>query len=307
MLHGECVGHFFEGVADAVGLFVGEVLVDGDAEDDGSEFLGDLWGVAVLGDFFEYWLLGEGLGVVDGGWDAFLIQRFAELVAGAGEGVEVHAAGVEVPGGVGASGWDRAEDARDVVDAACVDVGDGAAAVGFGSEGFEFAQADGSGDVVHAVVESDGFVEVLAGLAVGAEEAHVGGELFVIHSHHAALAGPEVFGCVEGVGACVAVGADALAVVLGKVCLGAVVDDFEVVLLGDCFDRVDVYGDAIQVSNGDGFGVWGDESFDVRGVGLVGVFEDIAELDLGACGDEHGDGGDEGPRGGDDLVASFEE
>ena len=72
-------------------------------------------------------------------------------------------------------------------------------------------------------------------------------------------------------------------------------------------DGVDVYGDAVEVGDGDGFGVWGDESFDVGGVCLVGVFEDIAEDDFGLGGDEHGDGGDEGPCGGDDFVAWLEE
>lgn len=108
----------------------------------------------------------------------------------------------------------------DVVDAVGVDVGDCPAAVGLGTKSFEFTEADGSGDVVHAVVEADGFVEVLAGLAVGAEEAHFGGEFFVIDGDHAAFAGAEVFGGVEGVGARVAVGADAFAVVFGEVCLG---------------------------------------------------------------------------------------
>jgi len=74
--------------------------VDGDAEDDGCEFFGDFWGVAVFGDFGEDGLVGEGFGVVDGGGDAFFVEGGAELVAGAGEGFEVYSAGVEVPGGV---------------------------------------------------------------------------------------------------------------------------------------------------------------------------------------------------------------
>lgn len=61
--------------------------MDGDAEYAGREFFGDLWGVAVLGDVGEHGLLGQRLGVVDGGWDAFFVECFAELVAGAGEGV----------------------------------------------------------------------------------------------------------------------------------------------------------------------------------------------------------------------------
>ena len=83
-----------------MGLVVGEVLVDGDAEDAGGEFFGDLGGVAVFGDVGEHGLFGEGLWIVDGGGDAFFVEGLAELVAGAGEGVEVCAAGVEVPGGV---------------------------------------------------------------------------------------------------------------------------------------------------------------------------------------------------------------
>ena len=89
--------------------------------------------------------------------------------------------------------------------------------------------------------------------------------------------------------------------------LGAVVDDFEVVLVGDCLDRVDVYGDAVEVGDGDRFGVWGDLLFDVGWVGLVRVFDAVAEDDICTSGDEHGDGGDVGPCWGDDFVASLEE
>lgn len=103
---------------------------------------------------------------MDGCWDAFFIEGGAELVSCAVEGVEVDAAGVEVPGGVGAGCWDGAVYAVDVVDAWMVEVGDFAAAVGFGAEGFEFAQADRSGDVVHSVVEADGGVEVFVCFAV---------------------------------------------------------------------------------------------------------------------------------------------
>ena len=195
----------------------------------------------------------------------------------------------------------------DVVDAAVVDVGDFAAAVGFGAEGFELAQADGAGDVVHSVVEADGGVEVLVGFAVGAEGADGGCEFFVVDGDHSPFTCSQVLGCVEGVGACVAERADAFVVVLGEVRLGAVVDDFEVVLFCDCLDRVDVYGDAVEVGDGDRFGVWGDLLFDVGWVGLVGVFEAVAEDDLGAGGDEHGNGRDVGPCGGDDFVSSFEE
>lgn len=131
--------------------------------------------------------------------------------------------------------------------------------------------------------------------------------MFVVGGEHAAFAGAEVFGGVEGVGACVAVGTDAFVVVFGEVCLGAVVDDFEVVLGGECLDGVDVNGDAVEVGDSNGFGLRGDLLFDVCGVGLVGIFEAVAEDDLGAGGDEHGDGGDIGPCGGDDFVTAFDE
>ncbi len=110
-------------------------------------------------------------------------------------------------------------DAGDGVDAGCVDVGDGSAAVGVGFEGLEFGEADGSGDVVHSVVEADGFVEVLAGFAVGAEVADGFGELFVVDGEHAAFSCAEVFCGVEGVGAGVAEGSDAFVVVFCQVCL----------------------------------------------------------------------------------------
>jgi len=41
------------------------------------------------------------------------------------------------------------------------------------------------------------------------------------------------------------------------------------VFRGECFDRVDVYGDAVEVGDCDGFGVWCDKAFDVGGVCLV--------------------------------------
>lgn len=84
--------------------------------------------------------------------------------------------------------------------------------------------ADGAGDVVHAVVEADAFVEVLVGLAVGAEEGEIAGEGAVVGGDQAALAGAEVLGGVEGVGDDVAVDAEALAVVAGEVGLGGVVE-----------------------------------------------------------------------------------
>lgn len=240
-------------------------------------------------------------------WDAFFVEGGAELVACAGEGVEVDAAGVEVPSGVGVFGGDWAVDAVDCVDAVVVEFGDFATAVGFLSECFELAQTDCAGDVVHAVVETDGGVEVLVGFAVGAEGADGVGEFLVIGGEYAAFTGAEVFGGVEGVGACVAVRADALVFVFGEVCLGGVVDDFEVVLFSECLDRVDVNGDAVEVGDCDRFGVWGDFLFDVSRVGLVGIFEAVAEDDLRASSDEHGDGGDVGPCWSDDFVSAFEQ
>lgn len=79
--------------------------------------------------------------------------------------------------------------ALDVVDAVVVEVCDGASAVGFLSEGFEFAETDCSGDVVHAVVETDACVEVLIGFAVGAEVSDFGREFFVVGGEHAAFTG----------------------------------------------------------------------------------------------------------------------
>ena len=98
-------------------LVVGEILVDGDAEDGAGEFDGDRGGCFLVCEVAERGLLGQGFGVVDGGGDAFLIECFAELVSCAVEGIEVDPAGVEVPRGVGALGGDGAVDALDGVDA----------------------------------------------------------------------------------------------------------------------------------------------------------------------------------------------
>ncbi len=96
-LLGERVGDFGDGVADAVGLVVGEVLVDGDAEDGAREFDGDWDSGLLVCEVAERGLLRQRLGVVDGGGDAFFVEGGAELVAGAGEGVQIYAASVEVP------------------------------------------------------------------------------------------------------------------------------------------------------------------------------------------------------------------
>ena len=93
----EGVGDFFDCVADAVGLVVGEVLVDGDAEDGAREFDGDWDSGLLVCEVVERGLLRQRLGVVDGCWDAFFVQCSTELVAGAGECIEIDAAGVEVP------------------------------------------------------------------------------------------------------------------------------------------------------------------------------------------------------------------
>ena len=94
------MGDFGEGFADAVGLVVGEFLVDGDAEYCRSEFLADWERACVFRDVCESGLLGQRFWVVDRGWDAFFVEGGAELVAGAGECIQIYSAGVEVPSGV---------------------------------------------------------------------------------------------------------------------------------------------------------------------------------------------------------------
>mgnify|MGYP003122762186 CR=1 FL=1 len=93
----EGVGDFFDCVADAVGLVVGEVLVDGDAEDCAREFDGDWDSGLLVGEVAERGLLRQRLGVVDGGWDAFFVECGAEFISRAVECIEIDAAGVEVP------------------------------------------------------------------------------------------------------------------------------------------------------------------------------------------------------------------
>ncbi len=166
--------------------------------------------------------------------------------------------------------------------------------------------ADGCGDVVHAVVEADGFVEVFAGFAMGAEEGDFFGGGVAVGCDHATFAGAEVFGGVEGVGNSITKGTDAIVVVAGEVGLGSIVDDGEVVFGSDLLDGVDINGAAIEMCACDGSGFGGDAFFDICGIDLVGIRQDIAEDGDASRSDDHGCGGEEGPRGNDDFIARVE-
>ena len=228
-------------------------------------------------------------------------------LVGGGEGVLVDADRVEVVGVLGAVGRGRGVEARDLSDELVELTRVGAPALGVLGQTRELLGADRALDISHAVVEADGGVLVLRGLAVGAEGADLVEQVLVVGGDHAALARGHVLGGVEGVGDGVAEGSDAACLVGREVGLGSVVDDGEALVDRELLDAVDVDGVAVDVGGGDGDGLVGDLPTRVLDVDTVGDGVGVDPDDLGTLRLEHGGGGDVGPRGAEDLVAPLDE
>ena len=124
----------------------------------------------------------------------------------------------------------------------------------------------------------------------------------VVGDHHAPVAGVDGLEDVEGVGAQLPDRAEAAAVVGAAEGLGRVLQEQQVVLLGDGSQAVQVAGIADHVHRQDGPRVRGDARFH------VGRVQGQAVVHLGQHGnrvveDDRGHGSDEGVAGNDDLVA----
>ena len=101
-------------------------------------------------------------------------------------------------------------------------------------------QADRGGELAHPQVEA---LDPVVGLAVVAEGARVLEQLLAVRDEHAALAGGDRLGRVEGVGAGVAPGTRPAAVPAGAVGVGAVLEQEDAVLAAVVGDPLDVEGD----------------------------------------------------------------
>lgn len=283
----------------------GKVVMHGEREDLLSQGEGDR-GV-VLVEAGKGGLLREGAGIVHGGGNTFGHEGLGELIARDGETCRVDLDDVEVVHTPGAGGLFKGSDAGKIAEGGIETHGILLTLRGLGLEAIELGAADGSGDVVHAVVVPDALVEILVGLAVGAEEFDAAGEGIVVAGDEAAFAGAEVLGGVEGVGDGITESADGLVFVLGEMGLRGVVDDLEVVGFSEGMDGIDIDDLAVEVGGGDGLGLLGDLSGGIGDINLGGAGDGIDEDGSAAAGDDHGDGGDIGPGGDEDFVAGIEE
>ncbi len=117
-----------------------------------------------------------------------------------------------------------------------------------------------------------------------------------------AFAAAEVLRVVQAEGADVADGPDLAALVLRAVGLAGILDHEELVLLRDGQDRVHVGGQPLDVHGDDGLRARGDGRLELRGIHAVRPRVDVDEDRDGVLVQGAGGGGEEGERGGDDLV-----
>ena len=128
-------------------------------------------------------------------------------------------------------------------------------------------------------------------------------ETRVVDDQRATLAADEVLGLVEAVAAEVADGAEVLSVEGGVDPLRGVLDDEEVVFLGNGHDHIHLAGDPGVVDGDNDLGPGGDRRLDLGFINVQGVGADVHKTDGGAAQGEGVGGGDEGIGGHDDFVA----
>ena len=144
---------------------------------------------------------------------------------------------------------------------------------------------------------------VLLGLAVVAEHLDLFRQLLVVGHDGPGLAeGAQIFPRIEAEAAGNAHGAGLFTLVEGPVGLAGVLEDGDIVLLGDCQDRVHVGGLTEEMHGDDGPGARRDGALELCGVHVAGVGVDVDKDGVGPC---KGDGlgrGDEGRGHRDHLV-----
>ena len=186
-----------------------------------------------------------------------------------------------------------------------------------GVHAVQFGQADGRLHLGHAVVPADHVVDVgqlllqleqveplLHVVAVVAEAARQPGQVLVVGGDHAAFAaGGEGLVLAEAAAGDVAQRAGLLALVDAAEGLGVVLDDEQLVLLGEGVDRVHVAHVAVEVHRHDGLGALVDQLLGRLDAEAVVVEVHVGEARDGAGLHDGEAGGDEGVAGHDHLVA----
>lgn len=292
---------------DTVEVFIGELVVHGEAEDgvgyavgNGQVLFGGGGEAAVGGE-----LADEGIEVA-AGEDPLGFHLFVELVAGLAEFLSVdedgevgvvvaHAGHVVEEGDAGHGPQGLA-----VADGHLVALGDGCVHLAEGE------QAVGGAHFVHLGVDAGGHDGDLAGEAEVFEVVDAAFGLLVVDDHGAAFDGVVDFGGVEGEGGDVAGVEDGLTVDLDAEGVGGVVDDLEAVFVGHFLDAADVARLAVAVDGHDGGGLGGDGGFDAPGVEPAVGGVDVYEDGLDAVPPQGVGGGDEAVGGGDDFSGNAE-
>ncbi len=186
-----------------------------------------------------------------------------------------------------------------------VAAGDGLALGDLLVEAVELGEDDGALQGVHAAADADAGVDVTFALAMDADLAAGLGQGVVAGEDRAAVAvAAQGFAGEEAGAAQGAEVATLTAPVGGAEALGGVFDHRKVAVAGgDGVDRVHVCRLAVEANGHDGLGAGTDLGLDQGGVDVAGVRFDVDEHWGGADQDDDLGGGDEGERGGDDLVA----
>lgn len=166
----------------------------------------------------------------------------------------------------------------------------------------ELQQTEGGLHLVHLTVDAGGddpgfaretevleVIDMLLRLGIRADDG-------------AALKGVEDLGRVKAQHRKVAVLEDAAAVALDAESMGRVVDDLEVVVVGDGLDRFDIARVAVAMHGEYGGGLGGDGRLDLGGVEVEGPRFDIDEDGLDTVPKQGVCRGDEGVWRGDDLA-----
>lgn len=161
---------------------------------------------------------------------------------------------------------------------------------------FHLSTADCSLQVGHFVLETNHVRPKLFGLpnstTVVAQGQHAFIQFGIVGDEHAAFAGGECLGAVEGERSEFAHGTSAFAMVNRADGFGGILDDRNAVLFANSQQAIHVAQVAIQMHGDDGFGTRGNCRFGLVWVDAPGIFENIDKDRFGTQVDDGRGGGD---------------
>ena len=175
-------------------------------------------------------------------------------------------------------------------------------------QAIELRAEDGGLEFSKAVIEAnDAVMELVgeagaAGVDVTLHQFHV---LEIVGDDGSAFAGGNEFARLKTERAQIAHGAGAFALPHAAVGVGAILDDFEIVLLGDAEDLVHIGEAHAEMDGQNGFGFGGDGLLDELGVHAVGIGIDVDEHRNGIEQQNRADGSLPGIGGSEDFVTGL--